>query len=182
MPLDAQYKPTLTDIVQWSGISPVPDVILNQHKQAEIDKHPPSWGFRYLTPLRNFASIAPAFASVGLILMQPSHFVNAATPILCLVSLVIILYTAFARLKGPARWIETYQGVAQVFDNATIPLPIRMLAVDAAVLVPGSWFIVGELIQKKVVLDPYLMMVVGDEQICLGVWDGAKIIHIAQKA
>jgi hypothetical protein len=39
--------------------------------------------------------------------------------------------------------------------------------------------ILGELLQQQVVLDPYLLIVYGNERICLGIWDGRRIIAAA---
>jgi hypothetical protein len=45
--------------------------------------------------------------------------------------------------------------------------------------VRGSSLILGELVREEVVLDPYLLLALGDEQACLGVWDGTQIIYRA---
>jgi hypothetical protein len=39
--------------------------------------------------------------------------------------------------------------------------------------------ILGELIRESIVLDPYLLLVRGQERICLGVWDDRGIIASA---
>ena len=42
--------------------------------------------------------------------------------------------------------------------------------------VPGSALILGELVQERAVLDPYLLLVRGGERVCLGIWDGNTIV------
>ena len=44
---------------------------------------------------------------------------------------------------------------------------------------PGSTLILGELLQEEVVLDPYLLLEFDGECVCLGIWDGARIIASA---
>ena len=39
--------------------------------------------------------------------------------------------------------------------------------------------ILGELVRESVVLDPYLLVVLGEERVCIGVWDGPRIIASA---
>jgi hypothetical protein len=38
----------------------------------------------------------------------------------------------------------------------------------------------GELMQESAILDPYLLLVLGEERVCLGVWDDAGIIASAK--
>lgn len=181
MPLDAKYQATLTDIMQWSGISPVPDIVLNKHKQDEIDKHPPSWGFRHYATIRTIAAFSPMFVSWGLI-FYPVDIVSRFAPLVYLLAFAVILLTGFSRPKGPARWIESFRRGEDIIVDASIPLAIRNVTAEVMSLAPGSLFLVGELRQYRVILDPYLMVIHNDEIVCLGVWDGGTIIHIAQKA
>jgi hypothetical protein len=60
-----------------------------------------------------------------------------------------------------------------------VPMRIARLARDLHREAPGSAMILGELLQQQVVLDPYLLIVYGNERICLGIWDGRRIIAAA---
>jgi hypothetical protein len=60
-----------------------------------------------------------------------------------------------------------------------VPLPIAQLARDVQRKAPGSAVILGELLKEAVVLDPYLLLEYGNERICLGIWDGRRIVAMA---
>ena len=39
--------------------------------------------------------------------------------------------------------------------------------------------ILGELLQEQVVLDPYLLLRYRGERVCLGIWDGRRVVAAA---
>jgi hypothetical protein len=61
-----------------------------------------------------------------------------------------------------------------------VPVPIAAMARSISREIPGSTVILGELIRESIVLDPYLLLVRGQERICLGVWDDRGIIASAK--
>ena len=60
-----------------------------------------------------------------------------------------------------------------------VPLPIAQLARDVQREVRGAALVLGELLQEAVVLDPYLLLEYGAERVCLGIWDGRRIVAMA---
>ena len=60
-----------------------------------------------------------------------------------------------------------------------MPLRIALLARDLRREAPGSILVLGELVQQEVVLDPYLLLERDGERVCLGIWDGRRIIAAA---
>jgi hypothetical protein len=40
--------------------------------------------------------------------------------------------------------------------------------------------ILGELVRESVTIDPYLLLVRGEERVCIGVWDDTGIIASAK--
>lgn len=182
MPLDAQYQPSLADIMQWSGFNPVPNVVLQKHQQTEIDKHPASWGFKHITLLRWSTAIIPVCVLFWIFVMPPIRIVSILTPIMSVLLFVVLALSDHIHFKGPAQWIERYTRRDTVLCDTSIPLPIRTIAAEMMSRLPNSVFLVGKLMQENIVLDPYLLIANDSEYVCVGVWDGATIIHIAQKA
>jgi hypothetical protein len=60
-----------------------------------------------------------------------------------------------------------------------VPLGIARLARALQSEADGSELVLGELLQEQVVLDPYLLLRYRGERICLGVWDGRRVITAA---
>ena len=63
-----------------------------------------------------------------------------------------------------------------------VPSRIALLARELWREAPGSILVLGELLQQEVVLDPYLLLERDEERVCLGIWDGRRIIAAAAGA
>ena len=68
---------------------------------------------------------------------------------------------------------------AEVLVGLGVPLPIARLARDMRREAPGSILVLGELLRQEIVLDPYLLLERDGERVCLGIWDGRRIIAAA---
>lgn len=173
---------SLHEILASQGIEPVSLSILDQHKAAEIIKHPPSffWHRRMLHALLTVGSVTAAwgFGVQAMVNLSPYPIILLSFFSVCFFALTFGLMSMTA--KGPAMWRED----AYVLDTLpAMPAPLTQLATRLAEDDPRVRFVVGTLYQKDVVLDPYLMAIkytnLGQSVVCLGIWDNDKIIHLA---
>lgn len=184
MPLDfAGSSPTtsLTDVAQWLGIKPIPNSELELHKVAELRKNPGSMFY----PVRGFVPFLLLIGSFSIVVLinEPSSslgngvlhpFLSAV--VFMLVSAVLV-FGSKVRLKAPAKWDER-PGIHQI----DVPSSIASMARMVTEFVPEAIVVVGELKQESVVLDPYLVIRLNDQQICLGIWDDQGVIKEAGRA
>lgn len=79
-------------------------------------------------------------------------------------------------IKGPAQWRERV-----IFDlrEHQAPAAIREAALRLQDRLPEIRLVVGELVQDRVTLDPYLLAEHGDARAVLGIWDGDQVIACA---
>jgi hypothetical protein len=170
------------------GIVPVTDEVLEAHKQREIDKHPPSLFYirPHLHRLMLFLSGVGTVFSVNLLTtFAPLHpawtGVMAILPCACAVLLMKLVF--FQTVKGPACWIEKPM---QQPELAQMPTPLIGLVERVRHAAPTLKFTIGTLYQDVTALDPYVSVQGYDSatnmtvRACLGIWDGQKIIEMAQ--
>jgi hypothetical protein len=187
MPLDALSGSvrieSLAELLQERDIRPVDWITLNAHKQSQLQRFGPSFWYKHQSSL-GFALIG----SVGLMavtagaahtILLPSSPVAMwiATAWICLMAALIMSGTI--RARAGSHWEERWLPV-DLLDDLGVPQPIAALARSLQREIPGSTLILGELIRESVVLDPYLLLVRGEERVCLGVWDDAGIIARAK--
>jgi hypothetical protein len=193
MPLDMQQT-RLADLASWSGITPIPNQVLEQHKIAEVAKRPGSWWYHHpklascaaqlgilIAVLGGMISLMCAAINIGeghLLLAMTSVIVLAACITLGTVLTMRGIFTiAGMSIYGPAEWQE------HTFDRVpyglSVPEPIGKMA--RTILRSGNDLSVvyGKLVQNHVTVDPYLVIRRGDDQIVLGIWDADRIIHQA---
>ena len=82
------------------------------------------------------------------------------------------------RARGGSHWEERCLPVDRL-EASGVPGQIAAVARSLHRESPGSTLVLGELIRESVVLDPYLLLVQGDEHVCLGVWDDDGLIASA---
>lgn len=182
MPFDgtvALRPATLADLCASAGLNPIPLADLARYKAEQLRKHRGSWLYRpsmaararrvgriYLTIL----SAVAASSIVGAVMVNPLIVLGSLMVIPVTIGFMIVSDTA--HIKGPARWIERH--------NTALPIAPAPIA-EAAQKLAGhvDYFTVGELYQEKVMLDPYLLAHKGGATVCLGIWDGNKIIACA---
>jgi hypothetical protein len=182
MPFDGLRNATLAERLTWMGITPVPDDVLERHKAAEVAKHPDR-ADQARVALTVVAVLSGAAGGVLVGIDLSGHMGVLAIPFgflitgwLTVVTLaMLVLSFQHVKLKGPAKWVERHH------DRQFIPDPIWQVTREAFRHVPCSHLIIGELIQDRVLLDPYLILCVGSERACLGIWDGETVIAIATR-
>lgn len=163
----------LESAMSASGLEAVEPGFLERHKAEQIRRHPAGWAFRHQQAIA-LAQVAVLLASVGLfVVMLSAHEVPwgfaAGLTMFALASSVL-----FFPIKGPAQWRERASE-----DLREVPPMIRESAEILQRRLPGVGFVVGELFQDQIRLDPYLVAEYGGARAVLGVWDGDEVIACA---
>lgn len=191
MPLDMQHT-RLADLASWSGITPIPNQVLEHHKIAEVAKRPGSWWYYHPVLASGAFQLGILVALMGtitslvalLIAMAGGHFLGTLGSALAVITCSFLAYVITARgifsregmeIYGPAAWEE------QEFDHVPFFVPTTIKDMATAIMRDGNDLTVvyGKLVQNHITVDPYLVIRRGDEQIVLGIWDGDHIIHQA---
>ncbi len=154
---------------------------LAAHKQAQLERFAPSFWHQHQTwlPIGLVGSVGCMAASGGL-----ANSVLPGSPLPSLLSVgwlsvmgLLILFGVF-RVSAGAYWQERCVD-PELLHQLGVPLRIARLAHDLCRDAPEARLILGELIREEVVLDPYLLLECNSERICLGIWDGPKIVAAA---
>lgn len=156
-----------------SGLEPVAPGLLERHKAEQVRRNPAGWAFRHQQAIA-LVQVVVLLASVGLfVVMLSAHEVPwgfaAGLAMFALSSSVL-----FFPVKGPAQWRERVSA-----DLREVPPPIREAAEMLHSRLPVVGFVVGELFQDRIRLDPYLVAEYGDARVVLGIWDGDEVIACA---
>jgi len=185
MPFDALLAPAqprlLVELLEDHGAVPIPLDTLEAHKRTQLERFAPSFWHQHQSwlPIGLVGSVGCMAASGGL--------ANGAMPgsllpsWLCLgwLSVVglLILFGVF-RVSAGAYWQE-HCVAPGLLAEIGVPIRIARLARELSDDAPGAKLILGELLREEVVLDPYLLMECNGERVCLGIWDGTKVIAAA---
>ena len=180
MPFDGQNAAlTIPDTLQAalieSGIETIEPHVLDAHKSEELRRHPASWFYRHRVALetaRLVLLVSILFAVLAL--------ASVEQPVMGLVPAVTLLGAVVAHsmipVRGPAIWRE------RAVNNLDAVHPaVRAAARHLQARVPGVSFRLGELIQDRVTLDPYLIAKYGNEHAVLGIWHGDQRISPAPR-
>jgi hypothetical protein len=110
----------LSDIAAWHRIIPVPNDVLEEHKRAEVSKHPGSWWYHH----EELMHVAPPLGFVSALV---AAIISGVLSLTCLITGLFVAAAVFAMLvvvgalvcrkmvwlmhrithiKGPARWQE----------------------------------------------------------------------------
>jgi len=185
MPFDALLAPVrprlLADVLDDHAITPVAWQRLTDHKQAQLAKFTPSFWHQHQMwlPYGLLASVGCMAMTGGLAngsvpgLTLPSWLTLAW---MCVIAL-LIMFGVF-RAHGGSYWEERWVP-GGALGGLGVPESIAAIARALHRDLPGSTLILGELLQEEVVLDPYLVLEFDGESVCLGIWDGARIIASA---
>lgn len=171
-----------------SGIDPM---VLAAHKRAECARHPGGFIFRHRSQLALLTSLLALAGVIDFLLspdiyatLDPTWRMNLTLAGFWLILPLLLLETI--PVRGPASWKETPH-LARYFSSAAVPMPAAV--VDLATALQRELgeqthtcvFIVGELRQETVLLDPYLIIKdrATGEQMVLAIWNDQTILHIA---
>ncbi|HEY2540691.1 MAG TPA: hypothetical protein VGI28_14535 [Stellaceae bacterium] len=178
MPFDgASFARSEHDVLETavyaSGLRPIDPRFLDCHKAEQVRRNPASWAYRHQQVVA-LAQVAVLLASVGLfVVMLSAHEVPwgfvAGLAMFALGSAAL-----FLPVKGPALWRER-----ETADLSVVPAVIRQSAEQLQHRLPGVGFVLGELYQEKVRLDPYLVAQYCGSRVVLGIWDGDRVVACA---
>ena len=181
MPFDAVIAvpplDRLSDALENNGISPVHGETLTAHKLEQLEKFAPSFWYRH-PGLVLFACLIVFAVMVtidGLGRLPASLLAFASLGAIC-----PLVASLFATFRAGSHWVERMVPRSEL-DRLGVPEPIATMARKLHQDVPGSDLILGELVQDRTVLDPYLLLEYGHRRVCLGIWDGRRIIACAGK-
>jgi hypothetical protein len=152
---------------------------LEAYKAAQLAAHPPSFLYRHRHAVINTSGVSVVLLVLCFLMFIIAASFNLAPLVLCsllgvcasgtVASVTMILMLACVR--GDARWCEdTFLYLDEVKN---VPACVRRAARSLA----ADCFVVGTLVQDRVVLDPYLVAHVGCEPVVVGIWDGDEVIY-----
>jgi hypothetical protein len=185
MPFDALFAPAperlLADILDEYNSTPVPLQALAAHKQAQLERFAPSFWYHHQTwlPIGLIGSVFCMAMSGGIANgMMPGSLLPSWLSLFWLAVMTLLIVFGVFRVSAGAHWQERIVTAGELLELG-VPCRIAALARDLQREKPHSALILGELRQEQVVLDPYLLMACGGECVCLGIWDGTRIIAAA---
>jgi len=111
-------------------------------------------------------------------LMPPGALFPSFLTLLWLGVMTMLIVLGVFRAHGGSRWEERLV-TGHWLEQIGVPQQIATIARTLHRALPGSTLILGELLREEVVLDPYLVLEHDGQMICLGIWDGQRIIAAA---
>jgi hypothetical protein len=185
MPFDALLAPPrprlLAELLDEHGAAPVPLQALAAHKQAQLERFAPGFWHQHQIwlPVGLMGSVFCMAMSGGIANgMMPGSLLPSWLSLIWLGMMTLLIVFGVFRVSAGARWEEHFVAASTLIELG-VPPPIARLARDLQDAAPGAALILGVLLQEEVVLDPYLLIECGNERVCLGVWDGRRIIASA---
>ena len=166
-------RDVLESAIYRSGLRPIEPSVLDRHKVEQIRRNPASWAYRHQQAVAA-AQVAVLLASVGLFVALLSAHEVPWGFVAGLAMFGLGSAALFLPVKGPALWRER-----ETEDLHEVPAVIRESAELLQRRLPGVGFVVGELYQEQIRLDPYLVAEYGSGRVVLGIWDGDQVIACA---
>lgn len=179
MPFDALLLPLRPRLL--AQLTPIPLEALEAHKQAQLERFAPSFWYQHQAwlPAGLIGSVACMALSGGLANgFAPGSMLPSGLTLAWLSVMALLIVFGVFRVSAGASWEERWVAPEAL---AGVGVPPQIAAVARALCreTPGAALILGELKQQEVVLDPYLLLECEGERVCLGIWDGARIIAAA---
>jgi hypothetical protein len=158
----------------WSaGLIPVPAEVLERHKALQLAEHRSSWFFRHRAVLQILqGGVLLAGLGAFYVLGIAGHVGWAM--VVAAAALTMAFGTMVLPVRGPALWTER-----ETVDLTVAPPAVARAAQLLKQQLPDAGFVVGELFQDRVRLDPYLVAEHRGARIVLGIWDGETVIESA---
>jgi hypothetical protein len=161
---------TLEAAAARAGLKRLDLALLERHKSAELARHAPSWSYRHHTALQLAFGLTVVASSLGCVVLEARVLPIAATAVGAGL-LGMIALAMLKTMRGPARWEE--RSVPDLFAvHPQIANGARRLRIER----PDVEFRLGELFQDRVMLDPYLVAVAGNERLLLGIWNAETVL------
>jgi hypothetical protein len=161
---------TLPAALAVCGVKPVEPRVLALHMAEQVRHHPPGWAYRHQRAVELAQVMVLVIGVVSFVGLFSADHVGwgAAAALAAFASGILPMMVP---TKGPARWRERI-----VEDLHDVPAVIREPALRLQRRIPGANFVVGELYQDQIRLDPYLLVEWGEARAILGIWDDDEVI------
>ena len=174
MPFDglrlAWLPEDMTAALAASGLRPVDPVLLEHHKAEQVRQHPASWVYRHSGAVLAAQGAMLLLAAGAFCALSSFGHPEWATS-LGLLAVALMMMPLMMRVRGPARWQERrLDGLEEVHPM------VRARAAQLSRQLPEATYAIGELIQDRVTLDPYLVAEHRGKRVILGIWDGGSLI------
>jgi hypothetical protein len=187
MPLDALYgtigADSLASLLEQRDIKPVDWNTLAAHKQAQLQKFGPTFWYRHqrLLGLTLIASIGFMALTAGAAnsIMLPSSPVPLWISMAWMCLVAGLMVSGVFRASAGSHWEERWLPI-DMLETSGVPQPIAAMVRSISREIPGSTVMLGELVRESIVVDPYVLLVRGEERVCVGVWDDRGIIAPAK--
>jgi hypothetical protein len=153
-----------------SGLTAIDAHTLEQHKTAQIARHPPGWMYRHGKAVVLGQGALLLIAAGGFCALS-SNGQSAWGVAIGLLALCLMLLPMFLPVRGPAQWRER---AADGLDG--VHPAVRERALRLSRQLDGVSFALGELFQDRVTLDPYLVADYRGARAVLGIWDEETLI------
>jgi hypothetical protein len=187
MPFDALVavarQRALSDALDDHGLTPVSWEKLATHKAEQQRRFGPSFWYRHQAAVSILLVVASPVAgaiagmSGGFTAHSGVVAITGSFVWMCIVAL--ITGTGLIKLRAGSHW-EEREVSARFLAWDEVPAPIAKAARTLHEELPGSRLILGELLREETVLDPYLLLQYQGECVCLGIWDGDKMVACAE--
>jgi len=152
-----------------SGIEPIGAHVLDAHKAEELRRHPAGWLYRHRVAVQIAILVLLITVLVGVLALASEHPVAGFAAVVTLLG-ALIAQSALP-VRGPALWQDR-----TINDLGTVHPLLRDSARRLQQHLPGVSFTLGELIQDRITLDPYLVAEYGEDRAVIGIWDGDTLI------
>jgi hypothetical protein len=153
-----------------SGLTAIDPAALERHKAEQIERHPPGWMYQHGKAVVLAQGLLLLIAA-GSFCALSSSGQSACGVTIGLVTLGLMLLPMFLAVRGPAQWRErAADGLDEVHPA------VRERALRLTRQLDDVGFALGELVQDRVTLDPYLVADYRGARAVLGIWDGETLI------
>jgi hypothetical protein len=164
---------SLAQLLEEWGIETVPMESLEEHKLSQVEKYGPSFWCRHQTLLQCALVVT---ICVDWLACAEEMFAWRLLPAMLFAVIFSGLFSlgflSFKTRSG-SHWEERFVNDIQL-EPVGVPEQILLIARSLCHRLKGSDLILGELMQESVVLDPYLLLRYGEDNVCLGIWDADK--------
>jgi hypothetical protein len=178
MPLDGSHfvipaQEMLEAAAKAAGIEPLSPEVLDRHKQEQLRRHPASLAYRHHRPIELALAIVLVSGVIGFFVLFSARLPIAGCAAGA-IGLLAAVGPMLVPVRGPSRWRER-----AATDLLEVHPAVREKALQLKQHFPDADFVVGELFQDKVKLDPYLVAEFYGGRLVLGIWDGDRLIACA---
>jgi hypothetical protein len=155
------------------GLKPVAPDLLDRHKAEQLRAHPASRLYRHQRSVELVLAILMVAGVISFFVLFSAHQPLYGT-LAGGIALLAAVGPMLAPVRGPSRWRER-----TTVDLVDVHPIVRDRARRLQRQFPDAGFVVGELFQDRVKLDPYLAAEFFGARIVLGIWDGNRLIACA---